>query len=209
MSPILDARKQASSGTAQLGIAERRGPDLGCAVFPITLPENLRVYVSSDGAGRIEREVSKLARSRQADHGENTPRPHERGHTRETGLCVHVMERRHRNDQVEACGLERILEEITKDILESCAALSTRELDGAHVEIDAHDTLRYGGQLSCEHPFAAADVERERTVGGCRRNDQRVVMEIVVPAVRLYLVRAIRLLLPPRSMWPLLSSSSN
>ena len=140
-----------------------------------------------DCARDVEREVPKLARFRQADHDEGSPRPHEIGHSRQACLRVHMMECSHRRDQVEARGLERMLEKVAEDVLDSVAALNARGLDGRRVEIDSDDALRNGAQLTCERPVAASDIERTRAVARRRGEDQRVVVEIVVPAIRLNL----------------------
>lgn len=192
MPPILHARKQSRSSGAHLSIAERRRPDFGCVVFPIALPENVRVYTRGNRAGEVEREVPELARLRQADHHEGAPWPHEGGHACEAYLCIHVMERGHRSDQVKACRLELMLEEVAEDVRDSFAALSAGRLDRGRVAIDTYDAVRNSAQRTCEDPIAASDVESACAMGRRRSEDQRVVVEIVVPAIRLHPSLAIR-----------------
>lgn len=83
-------------------------------MFPISLPENVRVYTRCDHTSDVERKIPELARLRQADYDEGASWTHKIGHSREACLRVHVMKRGHRHDQIKACWLKLMLEKVTK-----------------------------------------------------------------------------------------------
>jgi len=82
--------------------------------------------------------------------------------------------------------LERVGQEVAVSIVDALTrGLVFGQVDARLVEVDAHDVRHDAVEPPGEHALAAADVERVSRFGGYRVDDQRVVVDIVVPPLGL------------------------
>src|SRR5258707_4706176 len=92
------------------------------------------------------------------------------------------MQRGNAADQGERAGRERPGEEVADYELHTASrALPYGQLDARRMLVDARDVPDPAGELPGEHPLAAAQVQCPLAARRDRRQDSRVVVDVVVP----------------------------
>lgn len=85
-------------------------------------------------------------------------------------------------DQAERRGRERVGEEVATHELDLASrALPAGQLDARGVLVDAYHAGNAVGQLPGEHALPTAHVQHPLAAGRDGRQDQRVVVDIVIP----------------------------
>jgi hypothetical protein len=143
-----------------------------------------RVAEVGDDCGGLMRQVCGQARPGQPDDGERAARHKELVHQAEGSAGVHVVQRRDRGDHVEGRGRERVGKEVAADEADlAVCVLAAGQVDARRVPVDAHDLRDKAGQPPGQHSLAAANVQHTLASRWNRRQDQPVVMDVVIPSL--------------------------
>jgi MFS family permease len=129
----------------------------------------------------VARQVGGVAGARQPHDGQPPAGPQQVAHAAQRQARVHVVQRRHRGDQVERGRLEQVAEEIADQEVDTGGILPPGEADARLVQVDGHDVRDRPAQVAGQASLAAADVEGPPAPVGHGVEDHAVVVEVVVP----------------------------
>jgi hypothetical protein len=118
---------------------------------------------------------------RQADDGEAATGTQHPGHRRQRSGEVHVVKRGVRADEVEAGRLEGVRQEVRFDEPGPAVLQGSGQGDHPRLPVDAGDLSAAFGEAAGEHAVPAADVEGRTAAGRDGRQDDRLVVDVVVP----------------------------
>jgi hypothetical protein len=96
---------------------------------------------------------------------------------------VHIVQRRHRRDEIERLVLVWVLEEISEQVFDALRAdLLPGLFDARLIGVDARDVRYAKRHLAGEHAFTAADIQRPLSPRRDRPKKRRIIVDAVVPA---------------------------
>jgi hypothetical protein len=129
--------------------------------------------------GDVQRETAPGA----SDHDEHAAGAQQVGHASQARSGVHVVQGGDARHEIEALGFERVREQVTEGVVDVGHGMLSGQLEARRVGVEADDVGDPATQFPRELPVTAADVERAAAGVRDRTEYERVVLDVVVPAL--------------------------